>query len=125
MANGKSGLFPACFHVSRDEPGSETATFKWLVNGMQGTVSGTGQVTQAINPPTDVTVEMTGHFQEQPNGEILVVAGGARPGAAVQVVLKLESWKGPGEALTLRWLANGHYFSDDNVPAKSISCFPN
>lgn len=123
MSDQKVALFPACFKVSRDNVGGETATFKWLVNAMHQTVSGSGHLTQPISPPTDITVEMTGHYVDDPEGGILVHAAGAMPGASIQVVLRLESWGGSGTALSLQWLANNHYFSDEDVPAKSIDCF--
>jgi len=123
MSNTQPSLFPACFTVSRQIPGGETLTLKWLVNPLQRTVSGTGHITQSINPPTAITVEMTGHYTEASNGDLRVVAAGARPGAAIQVVLDLESWGGSGKALNLNWLANNHYFTDTDVPVKSTPCF--
>jgi carbon monoxide dehydrogenase subunit G len=122
MADKNVALFPACFQVSRESAGSETATFKWLVNAVHKTISGTGHLTQAINPPTNVTVEMTGSYVEV-DGRILVHAAGALFGASIQVVLELDSWSGSGKALSLKWLANNHYFAEDNVPAESINCF--
>lgn len=116
------GLFPACFRVSRNLAGGETATFKWLVNAMHKTVSGTGRLTQAVNPPTDITVEMTGSYVDAEGG-IFLQAAGSMPGASIQVVLMLKSWGDPGEAVALNWLANNHHFSDKDVPAKPMECF--
>ncbi len=123
MSNQNVGLFPSCYRVSRDNMGGETATFKWLVNAVTQTVTGTGHLTQPINPPTDITVEMKGSYVEDPEQGIIVHAAGSLPGASIQVVLIFDKWGGSGQANSLRWLANNHYFSDEDVPAKSIDCF--
>lgn len=116
------GLFQACYRVSRDNSGGATAIFKWLVNPVTQTITGVGSLTQAINPPTDIRVEMNGTFARTEDGAIVVHASGAVFGASIQVVLKLKAWGGNGEALHLHWLANNHYFSDSDVPAHSIDC---
>ncbi|NJL27717.1 MAG: DUF1842 domain-containing protein [Thermoanaerobaculia bacterium] len=122
MSDQNTALFPACFRVSRDNIGGEIATFTWVINAVQKTVSGSGKLTQSIDPPTDITVGMTGSYVEK-DGEINIHAAGASYGASLQVDLRLMRWAGPAEAVSLRWLANNHYFSDENVPAKSIDCF--
>ncbi len=123
MSDHNDAVFPACFRVTRDIPGAEVAILRWFVNTMHRTISGTGKVTQAINPPTDIQVEMTGHYIINEDGGLTVLGAGAIPGASIQVILELEGWGGPGKALSLQWLANNHYFSDTDVPAKSEKCF--
>lgn len=118
----ETGVFPACFLVSRNLPGGATLSLKWLVNPMNNTISGSGHITQAINPPTDISVEMSGHFQSE-GDKIRVVAGGARPGASIQVSMLIEGWSGSGVA-DIRWLANNQYFSDNDVPVEPATCFP-
>lgn len=121
MSENPAGAFPACFIVSRELSGGVTLTLKWLVDSLNKTVSGSGHIFQSVSPPTDNTLEMTGHFHVA-DGKVRILASGARPGASIQVAMELDGWGGPGTA-DLKWLANNHFFEDSGVPVKSTDCF--
>ncbi len=122
MPATQNTLFPACFSVSRQLLSGANLAVHWLVNTTDKTIAGSGRITQAVNPLNDIALEMRGHYDETDDGEIRFVAGGTRPGAAIQMSMMLKAWDGSGTA-DVKWLANRTYFSDDGVPVKPITCF--
>lgn len=98
-------------------PGAPTLTVDWRTDAGEKTVSGEGTLTQAVRPPVNLRVKMDGHYQE--DGKVTeVVAYGAAPGGAVQLVLSLPGgWAKPGKA-DFRWYAKKRFGdSGGNVPA--------
>jgi hypothetical protein len=113
----EAAAFPTCYRIGTGLPGAPTLTVQWVVSTIHQTVSGVGTVTQAVNPPLNLHVNMHGHYMMD-GDEVWVTAVGAKPGGAIMVRLILpDGWGKPGKA-DFRWYANNRFGdSGGNVPA--------
>lgn len=85
-----AGLFPLDI-VTEAPPGAPTNTLHLVVYTPKGEVTGHSQVTQATNPPVNVTSHVTGTWQYE-------LTGGAFPGT---VKIVLQGWP------EIKWPARG------------------
>lgn len=122
------GLFPVSFDVGNHKPGAQQLQLDLLVNTPRRTLSGTASVTQAINPPLDLQLQVAGEYTflgliPPTDARILVTLQGrkAGQGPAAQVVFKAQlvleqDWQ-VGVA-SYSYEINGQWHSVENVPVK-------
>ena len=115
--------FLACFKISKDLMGGANLNAKFVVsvNGEGGgTVSGSGILTQAVNPPVYHQFNnLRGHYTTE-GGNILVVAADTIPGASLQLTMNLPSWQS-GKA-DYRWYVNNQFNQVEGANATSVPC---
>ena len=115
--------FLSCFKISKDLMGSATLNTKFVVsvNGEGGgTVSGSGLLTQAVNPPVHHQfTNLRGHYTSN-GGNILLVAADTIPGASLQLTMNLASWQS-GKA-DFRWYVNNQFNQVEGANASSVAC---
>jgi hypothetical protein len=56
------GLFPVAYEIGTEQPGAPRIVAQLAVNTPAETVSGEVTVTQAVNPPVNFNVQVTGDF---------------------------------------------------------------
>ncbi len=115
--------FLACFKISKDLMGGANLNAKFVVsvNGEGGgTVSGSGFLTQAVNPPVHHQfTNLRGHYTTE-GGNILVVATDTLPGASLQLTMNLASWQS-GKA-DFRYYVNNKFNQVEGASATSVPC---
>ena len=115
--------FLSCYKISKDLIGSATLNAKFVVsvNGENGgTVSGSGLLTQSVNPPVyHQFTNLRGHYTTR-GGRILLVATDAIPGASLQLTMHLDSWKS-GKA-DYRWYVDNKFNQVEGANATSVAC---
>jgi hypothetical protein len=115
--------FLACFKMSKELMGGANLNAKFVVsvNGEGGgTVSGSGLLTQAVNPPVHHQfTNLRGHFTTE-GGNILLVAADTIPGASLQLTMNLASWQS-GKA-DFRWYVNNKFNQVEGANATSTPC---
>lgn len=57
-----TGLFPVSYEIGTGALGAPLFTVHFLVNTPQRTVTGMGQITQATNPPLDISTKLDGWY---------------------------------------------------------------
>ncbi|RON47801.1 DUF1842 domain-containing protein [Pseudomonas frederiksbergensis] len=121
------GLFPLAYRIGTSAPGAQTLALNLLVFTPEETVSGTANITQAINPPLDLDSDVWGEYtyltvMSPGVSKILITAQGNQggPGSNSIVNFKIQlvvgtDWKAG--------IANYQYFDGqrwvevNNVPA--------
>jgi hypothetical protein len=115
--------FLSCYKISKELMGSATLNAKFVVsvNGEGGgTVTGSGLLTQAVNPPVHHQFNnLRGHYTTS-EGRILVVATDAIPGASLQLTMNLGSWQS-GKA-DFRYYVNNKFNQVEGANATSVAC---
>lgn len=115
--------FLACFKISKDLMGGANLNAKFVVSVSgegTGTISGSGLLTQPVNPPVlHQFTNLRGHFTTE-GGNILVVATDAIPGASLQLTMNLASWQS-GKA-DFRYYVNNQFNQVEGANATSIPC---
>ena len=115
--------FLACFKISKELMGGANLNAKFVVsvNGEgSGTVSGSGLLTQAVNPPVHHQFSnLRGHYTTN-GGKILLVATDTIPGASLQLTMNLASWQS-GKA-DFRWYVNNKFNQVEGANATSAPC---
>jgi uncharacterized protein DUF1842 len=115
--------FLSCYKISKDLMGSPTLNTKFVVNvdgEGSGTVSGSGLLTQSVNPPVyHQFTNLRGHYTTN-EGRILLVATDAIPGASLQLTMNLSSWQS-GKA-DFRWYVNNKFNQVEGANATSVAC---
>lgn len=115
--------FLSCFKISKDLMGSATLNTKFVVsvnNQGGGTVSGSGLLTQAVNPPVYHQFTNLRGYYTASEGKILLVATDAIPGASLQLTMNLTSWQS-GKA-DFRWYVNNQFNQVEGANATSVPC---
>jgi hypothetical protein len=115
--------FLSCFKISKDLMGSATLNAKFVVsvNGEGGgTVSGSGLLTQAVNPPVYHQFTNLRGYYTTTDGKILLVATDAIPGASLQLTMNLGSWQS-GKA-DFGWYVNNKFNRVEGANASSVAC---
>ncbi len=82
METKNVGLFHACYRISNHLQGGVELNINVLVDTVNKRVSGIARISQAINPPLNITSELQGDYNYMCTMEscrILVVAEGADP----------------------------------------------
>lgn len=93
------------FRCGTGLPGAPVFTVRLKADAHSDTVRGEGAVVQAVNPPLDFRVPLTGHFETDGDAVEVTAVGGA-PGATAQLVLVLpDGWDSPGKA-SFSWYAD-------------------
>ena len=100
------GLFPACLEIGGAKPGAPLFRVSLLVNMPAETVTGSGQITQAVSPPLDIRIELKGnliiatvmgpvvHYIVDAIGSPPVIGWSPSPPANVHLKMVLEGdWK--------------------------------
>lgn len=133
------GLFIACYKIGGGKPGAPLFDLHLCVNTPDKSVSGMGQLTQAVSPPLNLKTQLTGDFTYMTvmprNVHILVVATGypsiawppgggigpvLQPNASIRMVLE-EDWKS-GTA-TYKYVDNKGTWRDvENAAVKLVPC---
>lgn len=115
--------FLSCFKISNNLMGSATLNTKFVVSvdgAGGGMVSGSGLLTQAVNPPVyHQFTNLRGYFTTT-EGKILLVATDAIPGASLQLSMNLASWQS-GKA-DFRWYVNNKFNQVEGANASSVAC---
>lgn len=115
--------FLSCYKISKDLMGSATLNAKFVVsvNGEGGgTVSGSGLLTQPVNPPVHHQfTNLRGHYTSNA-GRILLIASDTIPGASLQLTMDLSSWQS-GKA-DFRWYVNNKFNQVEGANATSVPC---
>lgn len=115
--------FLSCFKISKDLMGSANLNAKFVVSVNaegSGTVSGSGLLTQAVNPPVYHQFTNLRGYYTTSDGKILLVATDAIPGASLQLTMNLASWQS-GKA-DFRWYVNNKFNQVEGANATSIPC---
>ena len=133
----KVGLFLASLQIGGDKPGAPLFMVKFLVYTPGRTLSGIGDITQAVNPPVDVNTNLHGDYSYMcvmpKNCHLLVIAtgypiikwphhGGIGPVLQPNVHLRMvltEDWK-TGTATYQYVTPDGKWHEVENAPVKMI-----
>ena len=57
-----TGLFIGCYQIGGDKPGAPLFMVHLMFNAPDKRVSGSGEITQAINPPLDIHSRLQGNY---------------------------------------------------------------
>ena len=136
----QTGLFPVCYEISGDKPGSPLFKCHLMVYTPGKSVSGYGFITQTTHPPLKVETKLQGDFTYMTvmprNVHILIVATGSPiiqwppnggvgpvilPNVNMRIVLA-EDWKS-GTANYQYLDANGNWVNIENAPLKVVDCW--
>lgn len=122
------GLFPVSFDVGTHKPGAQQLHLDLLVNTAGQHLTGAATVTQAINPPLDLHVEVAGDYTylgliPPTDARILVTLQGRQSGQGIaspvvfraQLVLEQDWHSG---VATYSYLIHDQWHSVDNVPVQ-------
>ncbi len=130
------GLFIATYEIGGNMPGAPLCKLHLTVNTPSESVHGVGKITQAINPPLDISTKVDGTFSymcTMSNCTILVVATGypivkwpssagvgpvIPPNFDLRMVLE-DDWKS-GTANYKYMDADGNWHSIENAPVKLV-----
>ncbi|WP_455926085.1 DUF1842 domain-containing protein [Pseudomonas putida] len=122
------GLFPVSFDVGTHKPGAQQLHVDLLVNTPRQRLAGAGTLTQAINPPLDLTFEVAGEYTylgliPPTEARILLTLQGRQSGQGVTspIVFKAQlivepNWQS-GFA-TYSYQVNGQWHTVDQVPVQ-------
>lgn len=131
----KVGLFVASYVIGTQQPGAPRFTVHLLVNAPTETVTGQGEITQAVNPPLNLQTRLQGSYTYMTvmpsNTHILVTAtgypiidwpehGGIGPVIPPNVDLRMvltDDWR-TGTANYRYMDAQGNWNSVNNVPVQ-------
>lgn len=133
----KMGLFLVSYEIGGDKPGAPLFKVNFSVYTPEETVSGIGQITQAINPPLDIGTRLHGQYTYMcvmpKNCHILITATGypitkwphgggigpvILPNAELRMVVT-EDWKS-GTANYKYCDSNGEWHEITDAPVKSV-----
>ncbi len=86
-------------------------------------VGGIGTITQAVNPPVDVTTNISGITHPAGGGTVAAMIGVPAPGTQTnfQGVLVLPQGWGQDGTITYRYLRDGQFVNVGPVPARPIA----
>ena len=133
------GLFLACYEIAGDKPGAPLFKVHLSVYTPAKTVTGHGQITQAINPPLDIATKLDGSYTYMTvmprNVHILITAagypilhwppwGGVGPVIPPNVELRMvleEDWKS-GTANYKYVDDNSNWHEIEGAPVKAVPC---
>lgn len=102
-AAAETGAFPLCYQ-SKAIPGAVVMTLDLVVVTPAKTMSGKATLTQAVNPPLDVALEVKGPYTDGPAGHVAKLASPDMPGRHLTVMLDAATdWKTATADYTL-WL---------------------
>ncbi len=139
MSSKATGLFLVHYQVGTGAPGAPTLNLSLAVNTPHRTIHGTGDITQAVNPPVDVHTRVDGSyltilFMGSPN--LLVEASGMpqvhwpdrrRPQGPGPVILPnfflrmiLQDWESGGSAYYRYQNAEGEWVEVNDAPVKKV-----
>ncbi|AMS13074.1 MULTISPECIES: DUF1842 domain-containing protein [Pseudomonas] len=128
------GLFPLSYRIGTSIPGAPSLTLDLLVYTPEQSVRGTSLVTQAVNPPLELSSDVWGQYtyltvMPPSTSKILVTAQGNQggPGSNSIITFKIQlvvdhDWK--------NGIANYQYYngqrwvSVENVPAHLVESVP-
>lgn len=133
MSSTQTGLFIVSYKIGTGAMGAPTLTLALTVNTTNQTLSGLGEITQAVNPPVDVLTRLEGTYTEMiimDVARVVVEAKGypAWPvGAGIGPVFQpnfnlhmvLEGWQS-GTATYSYLNAEGEWVNVANVPVEMI-----
>ncbi|MCP3468374.1 MULTISPECIES: DUF1842 domain-containing protein [unclassified Bradyrhizobium] len=60
------GLFHACYQIGESRPGGRIFKLDLVVDTPNRRIQGFGSITQAVNPPLDVTTSLQGNYSQLP-----------------------------------------------------------
>jgi hypothetical protein len=126
----KTGLFPVSYQIGGNMPGAQRFIVHFLVYTPDKTITGAGEITQAVNPPTNISTQFDeGHYTYMcvmpKNCHILINAKGHVPNeisSNINVVLTMvvtEDWKS-GTANYKYRDSKGHWVEVTDAPATVI-----
>jgi hypothetical protein len=99
----ETGAFPLCYHA-KSKPGAVFMGLDMIVVTPGKTMSGKATMTQAVNPPLDVKLDVKGGYTDESNGHMAKLTSPDMPGRHVTIVLNAaEDWKTATADYTL-WL---------------------
>jgi hypothetical protein len=116
-ATAADEAFITCYRCGTGLPGAPTLTIKGVVSPQREIFQGIGVLTQAVSPPINLEVPLTGHYDPNSKTVELLFSGG-RPGGVVKGILVLSGgWGKPGKCQFF-WYANNKFGNSDGmVPA--------
>jgi hypothetical protein len=122
-----AGLFLARFEIGGDLPGAPLLAVTMTVSTPQQTLTGMSRVTQAVNPPVDVTSKLDGDYTYMTvmpnNTHILVVANGypalpvLQPNLQLRMVLDKDWQSGTAN---YRYEVDGVWHEVTDAPVKQV-----
>lgn len=137
--NNPLGLFLVDYQIGAPVPGGVSFRAGLTVNAPQETVQGTGQITQAINPPLNITSQLNGNFTYMtvmPNNSKILVTATGYPSvhmpphsgigpvipADIQLQMVLESdWRSGTANYKYRTDINSPWISVNNAPVTALN----
>jgi len=104
QAQGRmTGTFPACY-TNKAMPGGVSVRLDLAVVAPEKTISGNVAMTQAVNPPLNVALPVTGSYKDVRGAHHATLASPDMPGRRVKMNLVIsKNWKAATGAYTL-WL---------------------
>lgn len=123
------GLFIVGYEIGTDEPGAQRLVLHLAVNAGAGTVSGEGQLTQAVHPPLDLNLQVRGDFSYMTvmpdQSHILVVLSSVSPNLnAPDIELRMvltHDWSGGTANYKYTLQQPGGWHAVTGAPVKKIS----
>ena len=136
MSSTQTGLFIVSYKIGTGAMGAPTLTLALTVNTTTNSLSGLGEITQAVNPPVDVHTRVMGTYSEMiimDSASVLVEATGYPvviwpAGAGIGPVIPpnfslrmvLQGWQS-GTATYSYLNAEGEWVPVENVPVEMIN----
>jgi hypothetical protein len=129
------GLFPLSYRIGNSTPGAPSLALDFLVYPPEQSVRGTSLVTQAVNPPLELSSDVWGQYtyltvMPPSTSKILVTAQGNQggPGSNSPISFKIQlvvdhDWK--SGIATYQFYNGQRWVTVENVPAHLVGSAPN
>ena len=122
-AQGMVGTFQACYRT-KAMPGGVNVALNLIVVAPSKTMSGNVVVTQAINPPLDARLMVSGSYKNGPRRHIAQLESPMMPGYHIKMSLIFTSnWKSARGTYSL-WLDTPKGAKKGNVVLGQVPCQP-
>ena len=125
QAQGRmAGTFQACF-ANKPMPGGVSTRLNLVVVAPEKTMSGNVAMTQAVNPPLNVTLPVTGSYKDIRGGRhVAKLASPEMPGRRVTMALTIsKNWKAAVGTYSL-WLDTPGGAKKGKLSLRQVPCQP-
>lgn len=119
----KTGTFQACYS-NKAMPGGVSVRLDTVVVAPEKTMSGQVRMSQAVNPPLNVTLPVKGSYTDRGGRHLAKLASPEMPGRRVTMVLTIsKNWKAATGTYTL-WLDTPGGAKKGKVSLRQTPCQP-